>query len=108
MQNNTVVKDTVVKDTVTTPAVPFAGQVIMVADRGWVFVGDEKPGTTPNTVRLENAAVIRVWGTTRGLGELCLTGATPNTILDPIGVIEFERHAVLFRSPVTVPGGLKF
>lgn len=37
---------------------------IVIAQRGWVFVGDVT--RSENEVVIENAAVVRRWGTTRG------------------------------------------
>lgn len=53
---------------------------IVISQRGWVFVGDVT--RTGNEVVIENAAVVRRWGTTRGLGQLAQEGPTQNTILD--------------------------
>jgi hypothetical protein len=39
---------------------------------------------------LENASVIRLWGTTKGLGEL-LNGPLSGTKLDPCGHVEFHE-----------------
>lgn len=58
---------------------------IIVADRGWVFVGncvDEENGD----VTIRSCRNIRQWGTTRGLGELA-TGPTAKTVLDDYGTV---------------------
>ena len=58
---------------------------IIVADRGWVFVGnctDEENGD----VTIRNCKNIRQWGTSRGLGEL-VNGPTKNTVLDDYGAV---------------------
>lgn len=58
---------------------------IIVADRGWVFVGnctDESNGD----VTIRNARVIRKWGTTSGLGQL-VNGPTPDTVVDKTGTV---------------------
>jgi len=58
---------------------------IIVADRGWVFVGnctDEDNGD----VTIRNCRNIRQWGTTRGLGEL-VNGPTGKTVLDDYGTV---------------------
>lgn len=72
------------------------GQTIVVATHGHVLVGDmiEEGGR----LRLEKASVIRVWGTTKGLGEL-RDGPTEATKLDPCGDVEVQRHAVIFTMP---------
>ena len=72
-------------------------KVILIAQRGWVFVGDDV--STTDEVKLKNAFCIRRWGTTNGLGQLALEGPQPETILDPIG--EFSTH------PLAVIGRIK-
>ena len=54
---------------------------IIVADRGWVFVGtvEDHPD---GSVTITNCRNIRRWGTTKGLGEL-QDGPTANTTYDP-------------------------
>jgi hypothetical protein len=59
---------------------------IIVADRGWVFVGnctDQADGS----VVIRNTRNIRRWGTTKGLGEL-ITGPTKNTVVDAYGEVQ--------------------
>ncbi len=62
---------------------------IVVLQRGWVAVGEYSQTATEAT--LTNAATIRVWGTTKGLGELAADGPTSSTKLDKAGTIRFER-----------------
>jgi len=65
---------------------------IVVADRGFVYVGMiEESG---DFVTLHNAKNIRVWGTSKGLGEL-VNGALPNTKLDNVGKIRIPMRAVI-------------
>lgn len=84
-----------VGEPVSEPAQTPPGQVlgskvkIVVLQRGWVVVGEYTHNATEAT--LENAAVIRTWGTTKGLGELALDGPTSSTKLDKAGTIRFER-----------------
>jgi hypothetical protein len=57
------------------------GWQIVVLQRGWVVVGKmEKVG---NACILENASVIRRWGTTGGLPELADKGPLAETKLEP-------------------------
>lgn len=58
---------------------------IVVADKGWVFVGDvaENPD---GTITITNAKNIRVWGTTQGLGQL-RNGPTNQTVTDEYGTV---------------------
>lgn len=66
---------------------------ICVLQRGWVMIGRySKDG---DTVTLENAHVIRTWGTTKGLGELALEGKQSNTKLDKAGHVEFHILTVV-------------
>ncbi|MFA5525925.1 MAG: hypothetical protein WC992_03780 [Acholeplasmataceae bacterium] len=65
---------------------------IVVLHRGWVVVGDyRKDGTE---VIVDNASVIRRWGTTKGLGEL-IHGPLDNTVLDPCGTVRAHELAVV-------------
>lgn len=67
------------------------GVKIAILQRGWVCVGryiksgDER--------RLECASVIRIWGTTSGLGEIASGGPTNLTRLDPAGTVRFHALA---------------
>jgi len=53
---------------------------IVVLNRGWIVVGNVKESVNKTIIR--NAAVIRKWGTTKGLGELAENGKLSDTILD--------------------------
>lgn len=68
-------------------------QEIVVLDRGWVYVGwTRREG---DLLIISEAKNIRRWGTTRGLGQLALEGAQPNTVLDPAGIVKVPMRAVL-------------
>jgi hypothetical protein len=67
--------------------------VIAVLDRGWVFVGRSMP--TEEGLRLENAACVRYWGTTRGVGQLALSGPEKATRLDEAGVVLVPESSVI-------------
>ena len=55
---------------------------IVILQRGWVVVGRySKKGSE---VTLDGGSVIRVWGTTKGLGEIAFGGPTKDTKLDSI------------------------
>jgi hypothetical protein len=58
---------------------------IIVADRGWVFVGDCEDNED-GSVTIRNARNIRQWGTTTGLGQLA-NGPTANTKHDDYGEV---------------------
>jgi hypothetical protein len=66
---------------------------IVVLQRGWVLIGTfEQNG---DKCKLHNAAVIRNWGTTKGLGEL-VDGPTVSTKLDKChGVVEFHELTIV-------------
>lgn len=67
---------------------------IVVLQRGWVIVGKmEKNGSE---CKVHHAAVIRNWGTTKGLGEIAKDGPTKDTKLDPTnGTVEFDYLTVV-------------
>ncbi len=70
---------------------------IVVLQRGWVVVGDvSRDG---DQVTVENAQVIRRWGTTKGLGEL-ISGPTSSTVLDPAGTVTAHELAVVLTIDV--------
>lgn len=72
---------------------------IVVLQRGWVVVGKmEREGSQ---CKLHNAAVIRNWGTTKGLGEIAEAGPKKDTKLDPCnGVVEFDYLTVILTIAV--------
>lgn len=73
----------------------FSGDYkIVILQRGWVMVGKfERSGSE---CKLHHAAVIRNWGTTRGLGEIAAEGPKANTKLDPCnGLVEFDYLTVV-------------
>jgi hypothetical protein len=69
---------------------------IVVLQRGWVVVG-RVAEESATELRLENAAVIRRWGTTRGLGQIAINGPTDETVLDPCGVVRAHPLAVVMQ-----------
>ena len=62
-----------------------SGLKIVVADKGFVFVGMVLEGDGPEVV-ITNTHNLRRWGTTRGLGEL-VSGPTDKTEHDPWGTV---------------------
>ena len=66
---------------------------IVIAQRGWVFVGSVT--RTENEVVIEEAAVVRRWGTTAGLGQLAAKGPTADTRLDPCPTVRIHPLAVV-------------
>lgn len=66
---------------------------IVVLQRGHVVIGRyEQHG---DEVTIANASVVRVWGTTRGLGEIASGGPTAKTVLDPCGTVRVHRLAII-------------
>lgn len=59
---------------------------IVIADRGWVFVGNCEDHAD-GSVTITNCRNIRKWGTSKGLGEL-IDGPTSSTVADPYGVVK--------------------
>ena len=75
-----------------------ASQVqIVIAPRGWVFVGYTHE--TEKHLVIERANVIRVWGTTKGIGEL-INGPLKDTKLDSCGTTRIPLGAVLAQIDV--------
>lgn len=71
----------------------FDGDVkIVVLDRGFVYVGAVK--IEGDFVNISGAKNIRVWGTTKGLGEL-VSGPLANTKLDPVGTVRAPIRALI-------------
>lgn len=74
---------------------PTAIQIV-VADRGWVFVGNTEHDEKGITIA--NARCIRYWGTDDkqpGLGWLALNGPTAKTKLDVSGTVRIPLHSVV-------------
>ena len=76
--------------TATTPE--DHGIKIVIADRGWVFVGHVT--TDAQWCYISKANNIRVWGTTKGLGELA-SGPLSSTKLDKAGSVKIAMRAVI-------------
>ena len=73
---------------------------IVVVTSGWVFLGVYHAATETAPARITDAATVRVWGTTSGLGQLALAGPTASTTLDPCGEVVLPNpQAVLFVHP---------
>ena len=75
-----------------TPGRVNHGWNIVVLDRGFVYVG--AVSTDDRWLYIEDAANIRRWGTTRGLGGL-VTGPKPETKLDPTGNVKAPLSALV-------------
>jgi len=66
---------------------------IVILQRGFVFVGQWSQDGSRCT--LKNAACIRKWGTTKGLGEIALGGPTAKTVLDPCPPVTFHELTIV-------------
>ena len=66
---------------------------IVVLQRGWVVVGDVRH-EGPYLI-VTDASVVRIWGTTKGLGEIAADGPTSKTVLDPCGTVRAHELAVV-------------
>jgi hypothetical protein len=73
-------------------------QQIFVLDRGFVYVGTAS--LDGDFWTLANARNIRVWGTTKGLGEL-VSGPTATTKLDDAGTVIVPTKSVIAIIPCT-------
>ena len=71
---------------------------ILVLQRGWAVIGRvSKFGPLGQYIKVENAAVIRRWGTSKGLGELAEKGPLQNTVLDECPPITCHELTVCFQ-----------
>jgi hypothetical protein len=66
---------------------------IVIAQRGWVFVGNFAQRGTQCFVT--DGYVVRRWGTSKGLGELATSGPLPNTVIDATPDVELHELGVL-------------
>jgi hypothetical protein len=73
------------------------GKAIVIADRGWVWVGDVTDDG--EWVHIQGARCIRRWGTGRGLGQL-VGGPTAETRLDAPADLKVRLGAVIAIQPV--------
>jgi hypothetical protein len=78
------------------PANHPTGQHIVVLDRGFVYVGEVT--CTDDYVTIKNAKNLRLWGTTKGLGEL-RNGPISGTKTDEVGEVIAPHKAVIHFIP---------
>ena len=69
------------------------GFAVVVLDRGFIYVG--RVECADGWCTIKDAHNIRVWGTTKGLGELVLNGPTAKTELDKVGTVRAPMRAVI-------------
>lgn len=65
---------------------------IVVLDRGFVYVGEVT--FDDEFVIIQRASNIRIWGTTKGLGQL-VSGPTSSTQLDKVGTVKAPFRALI-------------
>ena len=66
---------------------------IVILQRGWVMVGRYKQEGDECT--LSDCSTIRIWGTTKGLGEIAEGGPTASTKLDKQPTARFHLLTVI-------------
>jgi hypothetical protein len=66
---------------------------IVVLDRGYVYIG--RVNIDGDFVQIENAKNIRLWGTSRGFGELANEGPKSSAKLDDVGTVYAPICAVI-------------
>ncbi len=69
------------------------GFAIVVADRGFVYVGTVT--YDGDWCIVSNSRNVRRWGTERGLGQLAIEGPQKETVLDAVGTVRIPAHAVI-------------
>ena len=68
------------------------GKQIVVIDNGFVHVGD--CSMQDGLLCIDNCKNIRVWGTSKGLGEL-VSGPLSGTKLDSVGTVKAPLRALI-------------
>ena len=66
---------------------------IVILQRGWVKVG--RFYQDGHNCRLEECSTIRIWGTTKGLGEIAVGGPTTKTVLDHQPTCYFHELTII-------------
>ena len=92
-------KDLVLPKPTAIPGAKELGLQIVVLDRGWVFVG--YVSEDGEYVYIDNANVVRTWGTDKGLGQIAMNGPTSSTVLDPVSRVRCSERARLFMLECT-------
>ena len=69
---------------------------IAILQRGWVIVGRFERNNVSSDCKMSNASIIRIWGTTNGLGEIAKNGPTDKTKLDKCyGIVQLDYLTVV-------------
>ena len=72
---------------------PSSDVRIVLLQRGWVMVG--RYFQNGDECVLTDCSTIRMWGTTKGLGEIAGGGPTSKTVLDKQPTARFHRLTVI-------------
>lgn len=78
------------------PGGPLA---LVVADRGHVWVGYAHPSDAQGLTRIDDARIVRRWGTDKGLNQLAMEGPRPNTVLDMAATVLVATRAIIVLIP---------
>ena len=73
----------------------MADVVLAVLDKGWVVVGNLARQGEFYTI--SNGAIVREWGTTKGLGEIAVNGPTEKTKLDPCPMVRVKAPIMFMQ-----------
>lgn len=73
------------------------GLSLVVADRGFVWVGETV--TTEDWVEIKSARCVRRWGTSEGLNQLAKEGPLRDTKLDAPADLKVSRKALIAIIP---------
>jgi hypothetical protein len=68
---------------------------ILVLQRGWVAVG--KYTQEGDEAILNQAKIVRRWGTSKGLGEIAENGPTDKTVLDSAGKLRANVGMIVLQ-----------
>jgi hypothetical protein len=98
INNETYVLESDVKKQLSKQNIKPTKKQIVILNRGWVVVGNYSEKGDECT--LTEASVIRVWGTTKGIGELAENGPLTNTKLDPCPNVHFHKMVMVARMDV--------
>ena len=86
-------KQSIIVDGITYVPATSGNVKIVILQRGFVFVG--RFSQDGSGCKLSQASCIRVWGTTRGLGEIATGGPTNKTVLDPCPDVRFHELTIV-------------
>lgn len=68
--------------------------IIVIAQRGFIFIGHQNLGVS-DKVQLLNASIVRKWTNGRGIGGLVKEAHKDEYTLDPVGQVEFSPEGII-------------